>query len=121
MNIDELTIKELRGLMALLQKSSEVEAGEAGQDMIGKYVICRGTGAGVHAGRLIAVSGDAVKLSNSRRLWSWTAVGGVALSGLAVHGLKHGKVDTTLPEIWIRGVVEIIPCSAISEESIANA
>lgn len=88
---------------------------------IGRYVICRCSAAGVHAGTLASVDGDAVILSDSRRLWSWTAKSGVALSGVAQHGLKSGKVDATNPEIYLLGMCEIIPCSPVAKESIENA
>ena len=88
---------------------------------VGKYCIARCGGAGVHAGTIVQVDGDQVVLSNSRRLWSWKAKSGVALSGLAQHGLAEGKIDTTNPEIALRDWVELIPCSDIARDSIENA
>jgi hypothetical protein len=118
MNIDDLTIgqvKDLAALFAAPSKSSEKHP------FIGKYVICRCSAAGVHAGTLASVDGDAVILSDSRRLWSWTAVEGVALSGVAQHGIKAGKIDSVNPEIYLLGMCEIIPCSTVAKESIENA
>lgn len=92
---------------------------------IGLYVICRCYSAGVHAGVVQSVGGpqgDRVILAESRRLWSWKANSGVALSGVAQSGLASGcKVDTTNPLIEVGGVIEIIPCSADAERSIRGA
>ncbi|MGE0344273.1 MAG: hypothetical protein AB7O86_14545 [Porticoccaceae bacterium] len=86
--------------------------------LIGKYVICRTYSAGVHAGVLISQNGKEVLLADSRRLWSWAAKEGVALSGLAVHGLKTGKIDSTVPHIYLTEAIELIECSADAQESL---
>lgn len=85
---------------------------------VGKFVICRCYSAGVHAGILVSQTGDQAILKDSRRLWYWKANDGIALSGLAVHGLKEGKIDTLLPEIALTGVIETIPCTEKTRESI---
>lgn len=116
MNIDQLTYGELKQIAAMFQAPSA--AAVAPHPFVGKYVICRCYSAGVHAGELVSQIGDQVMLKNSRRLWSWVANGGVALSGLAVSGLKSGKIDTILPELALTGVIETIPCSEAAEASI---
>ncbi len=75
----------------------------------------------VKAGWLVSQHGDQAVLRDSRRLWSWQAKGGIALSGLAVHGLKSGKIDAMLPEIALTGVIETIPCSDVARETINAA
>ncbi len=89
--------------------------------MVGQYVILRCYSAGVHAGWLVSQTGDQAILRDTRRLWSWQAKAGVALSGLAVHGLKSGKIDTLLPMIALTGVIETIPCSDVARETISAA
>lgn len=116
MNIDSLTFGELKQIAAMFQASSS--APQSAHPFVGKYVICRCYSAGVHAGELVSQNGDQAVLKNSRRLWSWVANGGVALSGLAVAGLKSGKIDTVLPELALTGVIETIPCSEAAEASI---
>jgi hypothetical protein len=116
MNIDSLTYKELKEIAAIFQATNAVPV--VAHPFVGKYVICRCYSAGVHAGELISQNGDQVVLKNSRRLWNWIANGGVALSGLAVNGLKSGKIDTVLPELFLTGVIETIPCSEAAEASI---
>lgn len=116
MNIDSLTFGELKQIAAMFQAKNAAPA--ASHPFVGKYVICRCYSAGVHAGELVSQSGDQVVLKNSRRLWSWAANGGVALSGLAMTGLKSGKIDVILPELALTGVIETIPCSKTAEASI---
>lgn len=121
-DIDKLTLGEIKQIAALLPNISsnkaQAKAPDAAHPFVGKYVICRCYSAGVHAGELVSQNGDQAVLKNSRRLWQWTAKDGVALSGLAVHGLKSGKIDTVLPELALTGVIETIPCSKAAKDSI---
>jgi hypothetical protein len=117
MNIDDLTIKQARELVALFgatQKTSTTP-----HPFIGKYCIARCYAAGVHAGEVVSVDGENVALKNSRRLWSWKAKDGVALSGVAQTGVQSGcKIDVMNPEIYLTGVCELIPASDAAKESI---
>jgi hypothetical protein len=87
---------------------------------IGLYVIARCYAAGVHAGTVQSVDGENVILNDSRRLWSWKAQDGIALSGVAQNGIvaKSSKLDTLNPTIYLTGVCELIPCSDAARESI---
>lgn len=118
MNINDLTIGQARNIAALFGNNG---VAPASHPFVGQYVICRCYSAGVHAGVLVSQTGDQAVLSQSRRLWSWKAKQGVALSGLAVHGLESGKIDTLLPTIALTGVIETIPCSAEAQASINAA
>ena len=85
---------------------------------VGRYVICRCYGAGVHAGVLVSMSGSDVILRDSRRLWSWKG-DGVALSGVAQLGMKPGqRIDTMNPLIALTDVIECIPAAPGVQESI---
>ena len=108
----ELSLADLKSLLS--------PASNGAHPFTGCYVICRCYSAGVHAGVLVSQNGDQAVLKESRRLWQWTAKDGVALSGVAVHGLKSGKVDA-VTDIALTGVIETIPCSADSEASIRGA
>ena len=122
MNIEDLTLKQLRELQGLFLSGSGISCeAKFGHPFVGKYVICRCESAGVHAGILVSQTGDKAILNGSRRLWSWTAKAGVALSGVAVHGLKGGKVDVMVPEIALTGVIETIPTSEVARDTIQNA
>ena len=96
--------------------------------MIGEYCIIRTWSAGVHAGTIVEViegggQGSSVLLENSRRLWSWQAKAGVALSGVAQNGIvaTESKVDSLNPRHYITGVIELIPATDAARESIENA
>lgn len=118
MSIENMTIAEAREIARLF---SAATTAPNPHPMVGEYVILRCFSAGVHAGILVSQTGDEAVLKDARRLWSWTANGGIALSGLAIHGLKSGKVDTVLPKIALTGVIETIPCSQKAQETINGA
>ena len=118
MNIEELTIKQIREIASMVNCGVVPEQSKQ-HPFVGKYVLCRCYSAGVHVGELISLDGDLAVLKNSRRLWSWKAKSGVALSGVAQNGLDKGcKVDSVNPEIYLSGVIEVIPCSTVSKEII---
>ena len=93
--------------------------------MVGRYVIARCSGAGVHAGVLTSATpdGGSVILINARRLWRWRAKDGVALSGVAKYGIVPGDsiIDAMVDEIALVGVVELIPTTEESRKSIDEA
>lgn len=124
LNIDQMTYGELKQIAALFQ-GVQIQATELSpttstyHPFIGKYVIARCYAAGVHAGTIVSVDGDTCVLSNSRRLWSWKAKDGVALSGVAQTGVQSGcKIDLVNPEIYLTGVCELIPTSTTAKNSI---
>lgn len=119
-NIDDLTIGQARELAAMFGGQQAPQ--EKPHPFVGKYCICRCSAAGVHAGYVVAVRGDQVHLKFSRRLWSWVAKGGIALSGVAQFGVDGVKsnLDTLNPEIYLIGVCEIIPCTDEARDSINN-
>ena len=118
MSIDNLTIGEARQIAAIF--GSTPAQAIVPHPFIGKYVIARCYAAGVHAGEVVGVDGENVMLKDSRHLWSWKAQDGVALSGVAQHGLKPGgsKLDAVNPQIYLTGVCELIPTAAGVQESI---
>ena len=122
MNIEDLTIKQARELVALFgnTQATSQKTMNIAHPLIGKYVIARCYSAGVHAGTVAAVDGENVILHDSRRLWSWQAKDGIALSGVAQHGIKEKgcKVDAVNPSIYLTGVCELIPATAAAKESI---
>ena len=116
MNIEDLTIKQARELAALFGPQTPAAKQHP---FVGRYVVARCYAAGVHAGVVASVDGENVTLKNSRRLWSWKAKDGVALSGVAQTGVQSGcKIDVMNPEIYLTGVCELIPASEAAQESI---
>jgi hypothetical protein len=120
LNIEDLTVKQIREIAAMVNSQSLAPLqSTAAHPFIGKYVIARCYAAGVHAGTVESVDGENVTLRDSRRLWSWKAKDGVALSGVAQTGLKEGgKVDVVNPQIYLTGVCELIPTACGVKESI---
>jgi hypothetical protein len=118
MNIEELTLKQIREIAALVN-STQSAINNAPHPFVGKYVIARCYAAGVHAGTVVSVDGENVLLKDSRRLWSWKAKDGVALSGVAQTGVQaSSKIDVVNPELYLTGVCELIVTSAVGKESI---
>jgi len=120
MNIDNLTFGQLRQIAALFS-GANLQAQP--NPVIGQYCIARCYSAGVHAGTVVSVDGENVVLKDSRRLWSWKAKDGLALSGVAQAGLtaSNSKLDVMNPIIYLTGVCELIPCSDQAKESINEA
>lgn len=118
MNIDSLTFGELKQIAALFNTTTN--ATTTPNPVVGTYCIARCYSAGVHAGEVVSVDGETVVLKDSRRLWSWKAADGIALSGVAQHGLVSNqcKIDTLNPTIYLTGVCELIPCTAKARDSI---
>lgn len=87
---------------------------------MGLCVLIRSYSAGVFAGFLAGApvqSGDGrqrVMLKSSRRLWKWHAKEGIALSGVARHGvvLRESKIDVPIDGHVIDDVIEIIPMTS---------
>jgi len=118
MNIDDLTLGQIKQLTALYQQPQLQQGIESA--MIGKFCIIRTYFAGVHAGTVTAIQDKKVLLKNSYRLWSWKGTG-VALSGVANGRLEPGqRVDACNPEHYLPDMVECIPCTKESEESICS-
>lgn len=121
MKIDDMTYGELRQIAELFNGIRPVPAVQntKAHPFVGKYVIARCYAAGVHAGEVVSVDGENVILKDSRRLWSWKAKDGVALSGVAQTGVQSGcKIDFMNPEIALTGVCELIPATEVAKESI---
>lgn len=87
-----------------------------------KPVIVRTYSAGVHFGYLVRRYGKKVTLERSRRLWRWWGAGGIALSGVATHGLsadpdKVSRVDSPV-SIVLSEAIEVIEATAAAAASI---
>jgi len=115
MDINDLTLRQIKEIQALLGEKSE----QAKDPLIGRYVVVRTYSAGVHAGTLVKQDKEVVLLSESRRLWNWKGKQGVALSGVAQFGLDDGcKIDAINSLIYLTNAIEIIEASAEARLSI---
>ena len=83
----------------------------------GDFVLVRAGGAGVHFGTLEEREGQEVRLSNAKRLWSWT--GALSLSEVASKGvnISASKISVAVEEIILPTVLEII---IVSKKSNLN-
>ena len=75
--------------------------------------------AGVFAGTVKERDGEEIFLTDARRIWYWE--GAASLSQLANSGTskpKQCKIPEAVPEIMLRGVIEIIPISESAKQSI---
>lgn len=115
MTIDDITIRDAKRIAQIFGGQSEQKSPH-----IGKNVIVRGYGSGVHFGELVSKSGREVELRQSRRLWRWDAKEtGISLSEVANHGGADGrqKFCEVLESISILDAIEIIPCT---EQAVAS-
>ena len=119
-DINDLTIGQARELIAMFNAVSGSQEPKQHHPFVGKYVIARCYSAGVHAGEVVSVDGENVVLKDSRRLWQWKAKDGVALSGVAQHGVQENgtKIDVLSPIIYLTGVCELIPVADEVRENI---
>lgn len=110
MNIDDLTLKQIKEISALVGTKQNESSGL--NCMIGKKVIIRTYSAGVWFGELSQKDRNEVILLNARRMWTWWAKEGISLSSVAVHGIKENKskIAESVDCVWLEAI-EIIPCS----------
>ena len=123
MNIDDLTLKQIKEIIALFGTKQNESTGL--NCMIGEKVIIRTYSAGVWFGELDQKNRNEVILKNARRMWRWWTKEGISLSAVASHGIQSDKSKIAEPvgTAWLEAI-EIIPCtdSAIfSIESAQNA
>lgn len=121
MNIDDLTIKQVKEIAAMVSGSSACN--DTFTPHVGKKCVVRTYASGVHFGTVIAQSGRQVELANSRRLWKWHANDGISLSEVAMTGIDASKsrICAVVDSITITDALEIIPAKAAAIETIENA
>lgn len=84
-----------------------------------QYYIIRADRAGVFFGKIKHREGEEAILTDVRRIWYWE--GAASLSQLAVDGTCAPwgcKFTVTVPEMIVRGIIEIIPCTSKAVDSI---
>ena len=88
--------------------------------IIGKTCIVRTQSAGVFLGTVAQRNGKEARLTNARRIWYWA--GAASLSQLATEGTSKPnqcKFPTSVPEVILTEVIEIIPATEAAIASIA--
>ena len=122
MNIDDLTIKQVRELQSLVLSPQQPQSNGGLPYQMGKKVIIRTYSAGVWYGTLSQKEGNEVVLVDARRLWSWWAAESISLSGVAVYGIKQDKsqIAPKVDGVWLEAI-EIIPTTETAQKSIESA
>lgn len=124
MNIDELTVKDIRELVGIIGIAQKQTADSARPNatwkhpMLGRRVVVRTYSAGVHIGTLAEVNPDNAmecKLTDALRLWKWEG-GGLSLSAVANNGIKGGRLNRT-GEVVLTNAIEYIPTTKVAEDS----
>lgn len=122
MNLDDLTIGQLKDLQSLIggtQKQSDLF-----KKLIGKYVVVRSCNEGINAGYLEEADATGCILKECRRLWyhkpavkteSW-------YEGVCNHGLSDdSKISGAVERKVIVEDYSIVECTSKAEKSIKGA
>lgn len=122
MELDKLTIGEVKQLISMFGQSSNNSVEGTLNSMIGKKVIIRTYSAGVWFGELSEKAGKEVILKNARRMWKWWAKEGISLSAVSLYGVKHSesKIVEAVDSIWLEAI-EILPCTDVAIKSLESA
>ena len=121
MNIDELTLGQIKSLQNVLGGNTATPIIFEGY--VGKYVICRTRNEGINAGRVVKLDETGVVLEDARRLYyhkpanknvSWYE--GVAKEGLS----SDSKIGTSIEKIIVEDY-SLTVCTAKAEKSIKAA
>lgn len=120
MNIDDMTIGDLKEIKKFLQMQECEQAEAHPHPYIGKRVIVRTYASGVHLATLKEynpVDRDAFLL-DSQRIYSWS--GAFTLSKVATEGVENGRISCIVPEMHVTQIAEFIPISEKAEQSIKD-
>jgi len=117
MNINELTLGQIKELQKLFAGSNDVIKEEK-HVMLGKRCLIRTYSAGVHIGDVVWVNPKnamEVKLENSLRLWKWEG-GGLSLSAVAINGVVKARLNET-GNVFLTNAIEYIETTQEAEET----
>ena len=124
MNIDELTLGDIKKLKSLFSEETVAKISSSGHDnkLIGRYVLVRCHDAGIHAGYLESSQGRSCILKEARRIWYWKPAENQSfLSGVATHGLDiSSKVGNKIVVQELTENCEIMLCTDKAEKSITE-
>jgi hypothetical protein len=115
MNIDELTLGQIKQIQSLIGQSQPQSKPHL---MQGRRCLIRTYSAGVHIGDIESIEGMECKLTNALRLWKWEG-GGLSLSAVANNGIVKGRLNKT-GEVYLTNVIEIIPTTQEAEKTFVK-
>ena len=124
MNIEDLTLREIKEIGSLLSSNNQpasINTGSLNNDIIGRKCIIRTYSAGVWFGTVLEKTKDECVIGNARRLWKWVTVDkGISLSEVSLTGLaSDSKVQPPVNKVWLQQI-ELIPCTEIATTSIES-
>ena len=112
-DIDNLTIKEVKEIQALLTNNNDASIYQA---VIGQVCVIRTYSAGVHIGKVLQVSETTVLLENSNRLYQWREA--FTLSEVSQNGIGSGsRIACAVPKLLLTQVIEILPTTEKARNS----
>jgi hypothetical protein len=117
MNIDELTLGQIKQIQSLIGQSQQ-QPHPHPHPMLGRRCLIRTYSAGVHIGDIESINGMECKLVNAIRLWKWEG-GGLSLSAVANNGIVNGRLNKT-GEVYLTNVIEIIPTTTQAEKTFVK-
>lgn len=118
---NELILEILKLALNNSNQETRVQTQESVTSLLGQYVIIRTYSAGVWAGYLKEKVKNEVYLTEARRLYYWSNVEGISLSGISLNGLNESESKICAPVgiVWLEAI-EIIPCTEKAKASIIN-
>lgn len=116
MNINDLTIGQLKDLQSLIGGTREQQNNPL-KIYEGKRCLIRTYSAGVHIGDVVSISDDGMSctLKNALRLWKWEG-GGLSLSAVANNGIKKGRLNKT-GNVGLTNCIEYIETTKEAEKT----
>lgn len=124
MNIEDLTLKQIRQIQSLGCFAGEEQANTSFfESQKGKWVICRTRNEGINFGRVLEASEHGVILEEARRIWyhkpkdrktAWYE--GVAVSGVS----EDSKMSCAVSEKVISEDYSLTACSEVAVESLKS-
>ena len=106
MNLDDLTLGQIKSLQGLMGSSNDGLNAH-----VGKKCIVRTYSAGVWFGEIEQKAGNEVIVKNARRLWRWHTKKGISLSAIARGDIDLDKcrIPEAVDSVWLEAI-ETIPC-----------
>ena len=127
MNLDELTLGQIKQLQSLLG-NNPAHSGINYNHFVGKHCVVRGSGSGVHMGVVKEVFNGEVILENARRLYYFKSnltdkqSKTFTLSEVAATGLSaESKIGCLEEIIYLTPIFEIIPTTEAARKTYEAA
>lgn len=115
MNIDNLTLGEMKQIAALMNGVATKDQANAPAFIAGgeRPVIVRSRDAGVQFGYLLGYAGREVHLRDARQMWQWKAAKGGTLLDCATHGVNASgsKFSGPVSRVIVLEACAIIDCT----------